>query len=173
MNDSSQSGRASAIRPLASATVPAAVAIIAATVVSFVAIRTGTSMVLPGTEGGGSPADSRSLRPPVSPAAPQRIGGGADGGPDAARTHRLHSPDARATARVITSLVDALGGEADVREVGSGAAQRLRLELSVPQENSAYLLSRLESLGQITPAPPEPQVDAERYALSMELVGAQ
>lgn len=115
--------------------------------------------------------DARGIRLLAPLGAPRAVGGSASDDPNTARTHRLISPDARSTARVIKSLIDALGGEADVREVQSGGGRRLRLELSVPQESSAYLLSRLEALGQITPALPDPQMEAERYAVSVELVG--
>lgn len=155
MSDLRAFHRLPALRPPAAALIPFAVAIAAAAIVPLSVIHSGAAMARPNASASG---------------AAQRVGGGADAA-GGARTHRLQSPDAHATARVITSLVDALGGHSDVHEVDGGGT--LRLELSVPQESSGYLLSKLEALGQITPAPPDPRADVGRYALSMELVGAR
>jgi len=55
--------------------------------------------------------------------------------------------------RAIKNLVELLGGTARSKVVRRSHPQTIRMKLSLPQEQSAYFLSKLSSLGELTPPP--------------------
>ena len=53
--------------------------------------------------------------------------------------------------KAIKDLVELLGGTAKSSLLKGSRPQTIRMKLSLPQEQSAYFLSKLSSLGQLTP----------------------
>lgn len=55
--------------------------------------------------------------------------------------------------KTIKDLVELLGGTARSNLLKGSRPQTIHMKLSLPQEQSAYFLSKLSSLGQLTPSP--------------------
>ncbi|MBI3609691.1 MAG: hypothetical protein HY204_03205 [Nitrospirae bacterium] len=72
---------------------------------------------------------------------------------DASDSHvyKLRVKDHRLAFRTIKDLVSLLDGTTRSRIVKKSRPETIRLDLSLPQEQSAYFLSKLSGLGNLTP----------------------
>lgn len=93
------------------------------------------------------PARASEASPPHS----VRVGGG----PTSA-TYQLRVSNAPLAQRILTDLVSIIGGGARSSEIEEGGRRIIQIEFSVPPDQTAYFLTKLEGLGRLSPSPPGP-----------------
>jgi hypothetical protein len=70
---------------------------------------------------------------------------------NAAEIYQLRVKDRSLTQRTLKDLVELLGGSSRSTLMKRSRPQMIRLEVTLPPDQSAYFLSKLSGLGELTP----------------------
>lgn len=91
---------------------------------------------------------------------PSVLAGGLSEKPDVAEVYQLRVEDRRLTQRTLKDLVELLGGSLRSIIMKESRSQTIRLDVTLPPKQSAYFLSKLSGLGELTP--PSSNLSKER-----------
>ncbi|MBI3812836.1 MAG: hypothetical protein HY283_11655 [Nitrospirae bacterium] len=81
---------------------------------------------------------------------PTVLAGGLSEKSDAGDIYKLHVDDRRLAQRTLNDLVDLLGGRARSMIMKGSRPKTIRLYVTLPPDQSAYFLSKLSGLGELT-----------------------
>jgi hypothetical protein len=82
---------------------------------------------------------------------PSILAGGLSEKPDVVKVYKLHVVDRALTHRTLKDLIDLLEGRSRTTVKKGSRPQTIRMEVTLPPDQSAYFLSKLSGLGELTP----------------------